>query len=248
MKKTILLGALLLAAGSLLVSAAPKEEVQGAIKKLSDTGNYSWKTTVENAGGGFGGGGGGQFRIGPTMGKVDSSGFIHLTMTRGDTETEAVIKGDKGAVKTPQGWSSLSELAEGPGGGGGGGRNPGRMMARTLQDYKAPAAQAEKILAQTKNIQKSGDAYVGELTEEGAAELIPFGRGGGNAPAPRNPRGNVKFWVKDGLLTKFEYNVQGAMTFNNNDVNINRTTTVEIKDAGSTKVTVPEEAKKKFTI
>jgi hypothetical protein len=246
MNKKILLGGLLLAAGSLLVSAGPKDEVQGAIKKLADTGNYAWKTTVENAGGGFGGGGGGgQFRVGPTLGKVDSSGFIHLTMTRGDRETEAVIKGDKGAIKTDQGWTSLSEMAQA---GGGGGRNPGRMMARGLQDYQAPAAQAEEILAKTKNIQKSGDAYVGELTEEGAAELIPFGRRIGNAPAPRNAKGNVKFWVKDGVLTQYEYNVQGAMSFNNNDININRTTTVEIKDAGSTKVTVPEEAKKKFTI
>jgi hypothetical protein len=37
------------------------------------------------------------------------------------------------------------------------------------------------------------------------------------------------------------------MEFNNNEVKINRTTTVEIKDVGTTKVQVPEEAKKKLS-
>jgi len=47
-------------------------------------------------------------------------------------------------------------------------------------------------------------------------------------------------------LSKYEYNVQGRMNVNNNDVDINRTTTVEIKDIGTTKVNVPEEARKKL--
>lgn len=36
------------------------------------------------------------------------------------------------------------------------------------------------------------------------------------------------------------------MTWNNNDIDIDRTTTVEIKDVGATKLSVPEEAKKKL--
>jgi hypothetical protein len=37
------------------------------------------------------------------------------------------------------------------------------------------------------------------------------------------------------------------MSFNGNDREIDRTTTVEIKDVGTTKLTVPEEAKKKLS-
>jgi hypothetical protein len=37
------------------------------------------------------------------------------------------------------------------------------------------------------------------------------------------------------------------MTFNDNDVKIDRTTTTEIKDVGTTKVTVPDAAKKKLS-
>ena len=57
----------------------------------------------------------------------------------------------------------------------------------------------------------------------------------------------MKFWVKDGVLSKYEYNVQGKMSFNGNDINIDRTTTVDVKDVGSTKFEVPEEAKKKLS-
>src|SRR5206468_4731839 len=54
-------------------------------------------------------------------------------------------------------------------------------------------------------------------------------------------------WVKDGVLAKYEFKVQGTMSFNGNDVDIDRTTTVEIKDVGSTKVELPDEAKKKVS-
>jgi len=55
----------------------------------------------------------------------------------------------------------------------------------------------------------------------------------------------VKFWAKEGVLSKYEFKLQGKMSFNGNDTDVDRTTTVEIKDVGTTKVTVPEEAKKK---
>ena len=57
----------------------------------------------------------------------------------------------------------------------------------------------------------------------------------------------MKFWLKDGLLTKYEFNVKGTMSFNGNEFDNDRTTTVEIKNVGSTKVEVPEEAKKKLS-
>jgi hypothetical protein len=69
-------------------------------------------------------------------------------------------------------------------------------------------------------------------------------RRGGDGPAVSNAKGSVKFWIKDGDLVKYEFKVQGTIRFNETDVDIDRTTTVEIKDVGKTKVDVPEEAKK----
>jgi len=62
-----------------------------------------------------------------------------------------------------------------------------------------------------------------------------------------NAKGSVKFWVKDGALTKFQYKVTGSVSFNGNDRDVDRTTTIEIKDVGTTKVNVPDQAKKKLS-
>jgi hypothetical protein len=53
--------------------------------------------------------------------------------------------------------------------------------------------------------------------------------------------------VKDGTLSKYQVKVQGTVSFNGNDRDIDRTTTVEIQDVGSTKVDVPSEAVKKVS-
>jgi hypothetical protein len=48
------------------------------------------------------------------------------------------------------------------------------------------------------------------------------------------------------VLSKYEVKVQGKMSFNDNEIEINRTTTVEIKDVGTAKINVPEDVKKKL--
>ncbi len=60
------------------------------------------------------------------------------------------------------------------------------------------------------------------------------------------PKGSVKFWVKDGVLTKYEFKVKGSVSFNDNNMDVDRTTTTEVKDVGATTVTVADEAKKKL--
>jgi len=235
MKQILICGTLVLLAGSLL--AADSDDVKSAAQKLADKGSYSWKTTVTVPEGG-----GGRFRPGPTEGKTEKDGYTWLSMTRGDNTIEAVLKGGKGAAKMQEGWQSLAELSadDQPG--------PGMFMARMLSNFKAPAADAADLVARAKEIKKDGDAYLGDLTEDGAKGLLTFGgrRGGGPAPTVSNAKGSVKFWLKDGVLAKYGIKVQGSVSFNENNMDVDRTTTVEIKDIGATKVEVPEDAKKKL--
>ena len=261
MIRRILLSTVTVLAGTALVaSAAPKEEVTDAAKKLGEAKNYSWKSDVksQNAGGQGQGQGQGQgrgrggFGGGPTEGKTEG-GVILLTSTRGENTVQTVIKGEKVAMQTQDGWRSSTEAAAADGDAAqAAGRRGGAGMFRIYQNYKAPAAQAQDLVSKSKEIKKDGDAYTGDLTEEGAKQLMSFGgRGGqgaqgGQGPQIENAKGNVKFWTKDGVLSKYEFNVQGKMTAGDRDFDINRTTTVEIKDVGSTKLEVPEEAKKKI--
>jgi hypothetical protein len=120
-------------------------------------------------------------------------------------------------------------------------------MAGMARNFKAPAAQAVEVAQAAKELKKDSDVYSGDLTEEGAKNLMRFRRGGNDGPTINDAKGSAKFWVKDGVLTKYEYKVTGSMNFNGNDIDVDRTSTVEIKDVGSTKVEVPEGAKKKLS-
>lgn len=233
MKRNLLIGSLALLAGSLLAEN-PKETVTSAAKKLAETDNYSWKQTIENAGGGG-------FGAGTSEGKTQKGGYTWLSVTMRDNTIEAVKKGEKGAIKGPDGWRSLEEAR-------GGDRGPATFMARRIQNFKAPAAQAEELAGKVQDLKQDGDSYDGELPEEAAKSLLMFGgrRGGGNGPEISGAKASVKFWVKDGLLTKYETKVKGSISFNGNDRDIDRTTVIEIKDVGSTKIAVPEEAEKKM--
>jgi hypothetical protein len=62
-----------------------------------------------------------------------------------------------------------------------------------------------------------------------------------------NAKGSVKFWVKDGVISKYEFKVSGTVTMGGNDRDVDRTTTVEIKDVGTTKLALPDEAKSKLS-
>jgi hypothetical protein len=62
----------------------------------------------------------------------------------------------------------------------------------------------------------------------------------------QNAKIALKMWVKDGVLNKITTHVTGTINFNGEDRDIDRTTTVEISDIGSTKVELPDEAKKKL--
>lgn len=237
-RRTLFSTVAVITATALVSVAAPKDEVTDAAKKLGDAKNYSWKSTTERAGGG----GGGNFRIGPVEGKTEKDGVTHLTRSFNDNTIETVMKGEKGAVKTQDGWRSFEELRQA---GGQGGRGRGFFGRNT----RAPAQEAQDLLAKSKEIKKTGDAYEAELTEDGVKELMTFrgGRGGEAPPPPTNTKGTAKFWVKEGQLAKYEYNVKGTMSFQGQERDIDRTTTVEIKDVGSTKVEVPEEAKAKIS-
>jgi len=172
-------------------------------------------------------------------------------MSFGDNTMEALIKGTNGAIKTPDnGWQSLAE-ATGGDAGGGGGFNPGMMLARTITNFKAPTVEALALVADTKTLTAGANGITGDLTDDGAKSRLMFRGfrppGGGDGPTVTNPKGSVTFWVTDGKLTKYQVHVTGTVSFNGNDRDIDRTTTVEIKDIGSTKIQVPEGAQKKLS-
>jgi hypothetical protein len=233
MKKSLVLSAVVLLAGTVFAAdSSPKDDVVSAAKKLGTQTNYTWKTTVvvpEDA----------QFKPGPTDGKTEKDGFTHVKMTFFDNPVQIVVKGTNGVFTDQDGaWQSAAS-AEGAEG-------SGRFMAMFVRNLQTPAAEAAELAGFAKELKKDGDVYSGELTDDGAKAKLTFRRGGAGATVT-NPKGSVKFWIKDGALTKYEFKVKGTVNWNGNDYDNDRTTTIEIKDVGTTKLEVPEDAKKKLS-
>ncbi len=263
MKRTpFLLLTLALFAAPVALAEAPADEVKAALKKLGEAENYTWSTTTTVPEGT-------RFRPGASSGKTNKEGYSWTSTTMGDRSVESIIKGGKSVTKGDAGWQTPEERraarqAAGGGGGGGGGEGRGRGGfaggGRNLAEtFKTPAQQAEELVGKVKELKKDGDTISGDLTDEAVRSLLTLGGGGGGGrrgggggeatgapPAPTDAKGSVKFWIKDGALAKLETHVSGKLSFNGNDVNIDRKTTTEIKDVGTTTLDVPADVKSKL--
>jgi hypothetical protein len=222
------------------------DEVKAAAKKLADKPNYSWSVKVESAQQGQGRG------FAPPSGKTEKDGYTVLTYTMGERTVEAVRKGEKVAVKSGEEWKSAEELSADNGDGA---PNRRGFMARIVQQAKLPASDAQELAGRVKDLKKEGDAYSAALTAEAIKQMFNFGwrrpgdGGGGTGGFDTSGlKGTAKFWMKDGVLSKYETRVEGKMTLgqNNREREINRATVTEIQEVGSTKIELPAEAKKKL--
>jgi hypothetical protein len=238
--KLILTTTLLSALSLSTCFGGPKEDVQAAVGKLTDAANYTWTSTTAIEGA--------QFGPGTVTGKAEKGGYAVLTQEREGNTTVAVRKGEMGVVKTDEGWKTAEQLraaAQNGGGGGGGGGLRGAALLRS----PLPGAEAALLADKAKELVAAEGAIGGDLTEAGAKEMMIIGRGrpGGQTPEVKNAKGSVKYWLKDGVVSKMQVKVSGTMAGRDgSDRDITRTTTYEFKDLGTTKVEVPEDAKKQL--
>lgn len=208
-----------------------KAAVKAAADQLAAQPNYSWTATTKLEGL--------NWRMGPVDGQTEKEGFTYVKMVLGDNTIETAFRGKKSAIKRQDTWESADEL-----------QDNNQWIARRLQTFRAPAGEAAALLETLKEVKPQAEgASGGDLTEAGAKDLFLM-RARGEAstrPEPKDAKGWAKFWVKDGVLTKFEYQVEGTSARQGqDDVHVVRKVTTEMKAVGTTKVSVPDEAKKKL--
>ncbi|MDO8545354.1 MAG: hypothetical protein Q7S40_33350 [Opitutaceae bacterium] len=250
-----------------ICQAAPTEEVHAAARKLGDAPNYTWVTTTKMTAGGTEV----SFGSGTTTGKTAKDGFTLLSRETQNGAMQTVRKGEQMAMQNPQSgeWMSMEEMrAQFANRGGGGGAAPGGAAGARGTSGRGssgrggtmfggtsmtPADEITALIAGAKDLKAADGVIAGTLSPEAIAQRLSFsGRGGrsggGEAPpAPKNASGSVKFWVKNGALVKYEYQVKGTVAGRDGEAReVERTSTTEIKDIGSTTIEVPEAAKKKL--
>lgn len=208
-----------------------KADVKNAVAQLGQQPNYSWISTAQTETASP------NLRLGPTEGKTEKNGFTYFKLTLGEDTVEAAFRGIKSAIKMENDWESSQGL-----------QGERAWIARRLSAFKAPAAEADDLLAKTQWLRKEkGGAYAGDLTQAGVKELLAMRSRENQSSSPSGAKGWAKFWLKNGVLVRYQYNVQGKLPGpNQQEFQVNRTTTVEIKDVGSTKLQLPEEARKKL--
>jgi len=246
MNQTIRIAILALAALSPAAALDDKEDVRAAAKKLSDAPNYSWTTTIKNNAENQGQGAL-RFSPGPIEGKAEKDGVTWISMKQGENNVEAALKGEKFAFKFRDMWIGSGDV---PGGAQPGRPDPSMFATRMLKSMKPASQSVSEAVDKLKDLKSEGDGvFSGEFTPEGAKDQLAPTRGqaqGNFSPVVGDAKGTVKFWIKDGIIVKVETTLDGKMTFGQREVEIHRTATTEIKDVGSTRIELPEEAKKRL--
>jgi hypothetical protein len=241
MKPILTLSLALLMAGPVLAAdTAPStsDQVKAAINKLKDLPNYTWTAKVEIPNS--------PFTPGPLKGQTEKDGFTYITQEFNGNTNEVALKGDKIAVKVEDAWE-LANLADATDF-----QNRSAMTAWFLARHKNAAEEALNLVGKAKSLSAGdGGLLSGDFTDEGAKDLLsffPHRAGNDGPPPPKNAKGSVKFWIKDGALSKFESHLTGTVTFGQDgqEQDLEITRTVEIRDQGATKVQPPEDAKKKL--
>lgn len=217
---------------SLVLCAAesgPLDDLKAAARALAQQPNYAWVSTPRSEGSSV------TWRQGPLYGQTEKGGYTCFKFELGDNTIEAAFKGGKSAIKMGSGWESADDLVE-----------DRAWIARVLKAYKAPAGEAEDLAQATTKLEKQADGvWQGRLTDQKVKELLLMGR---RAETPaKDLKGSARFWLKGGVLIKYEFNLQGKLSGRDGgESEVNRTTTVEINQVGSTQVAVPAEAKEKL--
>lgn len=243
-----------------VAAATPADDLAAAAKKLSEAPNYSWTATTEMANS--------QFPAIPMEGAAEKGGFTVTTRTFNGNVSQTVRKGTELVMQNREGeWVTMEEMRAQFGGGqrGGGGGAPGAAPGSTGGQRGGaggrggfgggmfggggnPAEVVTGLAAKIKDLKTVDNVLVASASgEEAAALLTPTG-GRGGPGGPKYSSVTWKFWLKDGSLAKYSTHTVGTFSMPNGDEReIDSTTTVEVKNVGTTKVEVPEAAKKKFT-
>jgi len=238
MNKALIVGLIGVLARTLSAAEfSPQDKIIDASKRLGDKPNYSWTTTIKEGDGRPG-------WIGLIAGKADKSGLTYLSFEIFGTPFEVYMNGQKAVVSyTPwEGWGTFDEAERTS--------HVAAAVGRYLRSYKAPVVESAALSGKVKDVKEAEGAFSGELKEDAAKEFLESGvrlrREGREPPKIANPRGSVKFWIQDGALTKYEINIQGKVSAGDRETDVNRTTTIEIKDIGTTKLELPDKAKQKM--
>jgi hypothetical protein len=138
-----------------------------------------------------------------------------------------------------------------PGGAGAGDAEGGRPLppySNLQKTLSRPHEEVGFIVAGAGDLKAEGDIVSGTLSETAAKLLLVHP--GQKEITPLTGSGTFRLWIRDGVLTRYEVKLEGMLAVQGNgerhEVAVHQTALTEIRQVGTTKVAVPDEAKKKL--
>lgn len=113
-----------------------------------------------------------------------------------------------------------------------------------------PHEEVAIIVAGSTDLKMEGNILSGSLSDTAAKLLLVHA--GQKEITPLAANGAFRFWVTEGALTKYEVKLDGRLAVTTNggrrEVEVHQTATTELKNLGTTKFDLPDEAKQKLGV
>jgi hypothetical protein len=256
--------------------AGPTDAAIVAAMKLPDAPNYAWVTTVVDDARTYditGQTDKSDFSL-VTMPMVSAvRRRAGRGSANSDNQVEAVFLGaERCVISTPEGWRTPEELKSaassersgpypgGPGGGSGIGfpgnnsrgrgrrGGPPQAYSNLQLNLSRPHEEIGVIVGSHTDIKAEGEIVSGTLSDTGAKLLLVHA--GQNELTPLSAAGTFRLWIRDGALVKYEVTLTGKIAVETpnarREVEVNQTSTTELRAVGTTKFEIPAEARKKL--
>lgn len=250
--------AALLVAGQL--RAGPTDSAILAAMKLGDQPNYSWTASVvrdsrsytiegKTLVGSYT-----QVTVPASLALPASNPSLRGRVSRGSTESEvvAIFKGDeKYVVETSEGWLTPAEFSSlPPAPRTGSGRQRGLVSTLPLTfAISQPHEDIGIIIGSSTDLRVDEGGIVSGRLSDTAARLLLLPPNQEKV-SPEQATGSFKFWISNGMLTRYEIQINGIVSIDLGGsrrlVRTTQTVTTEIKEVGTTKLTVAPELKAKL--
>jgi len=250
--KHLLWTALGMMAGTILGAGTPAratgfgDEAKDAARKLGEQSSYTWTSTTRKL---VDGKDAAPDKVAPiSEGRIEKAGATYLILAKGTPKSvEVAIRESKVAVKTPDGWKSLNDFAPADPASN---KKPDKLavLAKSYERFTSPSSEVVSLVEGMKEMKGEGDGlYSGQATEDARkAYLVRTAKPGAAPKELMEPKLTLRCWVKDGMLVKYEVALE-SKKLKKDVVTVNATvTTVELREIGSTKAELPEEARKKL--
>jgi hypothetical protein len=216
-------------------------KLKGAIQKLNESTGYTWAYSTTA-------GPGDRMVTVPREGRLEAPGLMHLTTRarNAENESEFIIQNGKMVIRTKDGWKTSDELIRESGQGA----TATSSYVREAEKSKPAGEEMAELLRNLENLREESGGWISGSIKAGFLDQ-QLRRGARNAATEISvvgASGTVRVLVRDGVVSQCVTRIQAKVATVDRQSIVDRSTVIDFRNIGSTRIVVPDEARKKLGI